>query len=268
MRRISIGALSIIVLGALFAPVLAPFDPAAQLDIVALKNSAPSLAHWLGTDAYSRDLMSRLLFGARTSLVVGCVATTVALGVGLVWGASAAFASQSVGKAMMLTVDVLRSVPRILLFLVAVALFGALSPLLLGGVLGAAAWPVIARLTYGFTRELRGREFVEAARAAGSPPLNILVRHILPHLSGPLTAAGALLLADVLAVESALSFLGIGVRPPSASWGNMVQDAMPYLGSAPWVAAVPCVALLVTLLAVTHLADSTYDARTAQARRS
>jgi peptide/nickel transport system permease protein len=266
VRRLSIVALVVIVLCALLAPYIAPFDPAAQLDIASLKNSAPSLRHWLGTDSYSRDLLSRLLFGARTSLVVGSVATIIALALGTAWGGTAALAGKRAGAVMMLTVDVMRSVPRILLFLVAVALAGTLSPLFLAIVLGVAAWPVIARLTYTFAREATGRDFVEAARAVGSTRWSVLSRHVAPHLVGPLTAAGALLLADVLAVESGLSFLGIGVRPPAPSWGNMVQDALPYLGSAPWVAAVPCLALLVTVMAVTTLADAAYERRASQTR--
>jgi ABC-type dipeptide/oligopeptide/nickel transport system permease subunit len=257
--------LLMIVLAAAFAPWLAPYDPAIQLDIVTLQNSAPSLVHPLGTDQYSRDLLSRTLFGARTSLTVGFVATVVATVTGFLWGGVAATAGNRAGECMMLVTDIMRSIPRLLLFLVVVALLGALSPVLLAMTIGAAAWPVIARLTYVLVRELRAREFVEAARAVGATRWSVLSRHVAPHLLGPVSAMSALLLADVLSVESGLSFLGIGVRPPTASWGNMIQDALPTLGSAWWVAAIPCACVLLTILAVSTLADRTHASHTRNA---
>jgi peptide/nickel transport system permease protein len=254
VRRLAWCVLVAVVCAAIFAPLIAPYDPAAQLDIVALKNSVPSLAHPLGTDAYSRDVMSRLVFGARTSIVIGAVATVVALVVGCLWGGIAALANGRAGEGLMLVVDVLRTVPRMLLFLVAVALFGALAPVPLALVLGGAGWPVVARLTYALVRETRGRDFIEAAEAIGAARGRILLRHIAPHISGAIVAAGTLLLADVLAAEAGLSFLGIGVRPPTASWGNMVQDALPSLASAWWLALIPSACLLATVLAVSALA--------------
>lgn len=261
MRKIPLVLLGCIVLAALLAPWLAPYDPAQQLNIVTLKNSVPSFAHPLGTDPYSRDLLSRVLFGARTSLLVGFVATAMATILGCAWGGAAAIAGARVGELLMLVVDIARSVPRMLLFIVAVALLGSLQPILLAVVLGFAAWPVTARLTYVLACELRGRDYVEAARAVGAGKWNVLITHIVPQLAGPLAASGTLLLADVLAVESGLSFLGIGVRPPTASWGSMVQDALPYLGSAWWVAAVPCTFLLATVLAATTVVDTLHEKR-------
>jgi len=193
MPRFSTIVFGAIVLLAILAPLVAPFGPAQQLDIVALKNRAPSVTHLLGTDAYSRDLLSRALFGARTSLFVAFAATTIATVVGTLWG--------------------------------------------------------------GLAATVQSRSFVEAAHAAGSAPGRVFLRHIAPHLTGPLTAAGTLLLADILALESGLSFLGLGIKPPGASWGNMVQDALPYLGSAWWTAAVPCACLLVTVFSASALAD-------------
>jgi len=255
MPRFSTIVFGAIVLLAILAPLVAPFGPAQQLDIVALKNRAPSVTHLLGTDAYSRDLLSRALFGARTSLFVAFAATTIATVVGTLWGGLAATAANRLGDGMMLIVDVLRSVPRMLLFLVAVALAGALSPVWLAALLGISAWPAISRMAFVLVRDVQSRSFVEAAHAAGSAPGRVFLRHIAPHLTGPLTAAGTLLLADILALESGLSFLGLGIKPPGASWGNMVQDALPYLGSAWWTAAVPCACLLVTVFSASALAD-------------
>lgn len=255
MRRVAIVALSLIVTAALLAPWIAPFDPALQLDITALKNNAPSLSHLLGTDAYSRDILSRVLFGARTSLTVAFLATIVAIVFGSLWGGFAATVGGSIGDTMMLVVDTVRSVPRMLLFLVAVVLLGTLSPIALALLLAASAWPATSRLVYTLVRDMRSREFVEAAHSIGSTQFRVFVHHLLPHTLGPIAASGALLLADCLAVESGLSFIGLGVRPPAPSWGNMVQDALPYLGSAWWVAAVPCTCLLVTVLAAAKIAD-------------
>lgn len=255
MRRLAFGILAFIVLAALLAPFVAPFDPLRQLDIVNLKNQWPSARHWFGTDAYSRDILSRALFGARTSLMVASIATVVATVLGVIWGGVAATADSRVGSVMMLWVDVVRSVPRLLLFLVAVALAGALSPAVLAVLLGAAAWPATSRMVYSLVRDTEARSFVEAARSSGASSARVFALHITPHLTGPLAASGALLLADILALESGLSFLGLGVRPPGASWGSMVQDALPYLGSAWWTAAVPCACLVVTVLSAAALAD-------------
>ncbi|MEP6834109.1 MAG: ABC transporter permease [Gemmatimonas sp.] len=247
--------LLLVVVAALLAPLVAPFDPAAQLDIVGLRNAKPSVAHLLGTDAYSRDILSRVLFGARTSLLVAFLATMIATLLGCVWGGIAASAHGFVSNVMMLLVDVARSVPRMLLFLVVVALMGALTPSPLAILLGAAAWPATSRMVFALVRDAESRAFVEAARSSGATRTRVFARHVLPHLLGPLTASGALLLADVLALESGLSFIGLGVRPPGASWGTMVQDALPYLGSAWWTAAVPCMCLVVTVLSAAALAD-------------
>ena len=258
MRRVAIIVLSIVVLAALLAPWIAPFDPTQQLDIVALKNATPSFAHLLGTDAYSRDILSRALFGARTSLTVAWFATIIAIVFGSLWGSVAAMSNKQIGEAMMLVVDTIRSVPRILLFLVTVVLLGSLTAPMLAILLGASAWPATSRLIYTIVRDLRSREFVEAAHSVGASSWRVFVHHLAPHTLGPIAAASALLLADCLAVESGLSFLGLGVRPPEPSWGNMVQDALPYLGSAWWVAAVPCACLVVTVLAAANIVDESH----------
>ena len=256
-RRVTaaVGVLLVITAAGVLAPWLAPYDPTAQLDIVQLKNSAPSMAHWFGTDPYSRDILSRVVFGARTSLAIATTATVLAIAIGSVWGAIAASVGARLGDAMMSAVDVLRSLPRILLFLGAVVMFGALSGRGLAMGLGLAAWTSMARLVFVLVREHRVRPYVEAARSLGVSASRVLVRHVAPQLVGPLGAAGVLLLADMLALESGLSFIGIGVRPPDASWGNMVQDALPYLRSAWWLAAVPCVLLVATVLSAANVAD-------------
>ena len=258
MRRLAVATLSVVVVAALLAPWIAPFDPARQLDITGLRNGAPSFAHWLGTDAFSRDILSRALFGARVSLTVAFLATFLAILLGCLWGGGAAMSGPGTGSAMMVFVDTMRSVPRILLFLVAVTLLGTLTPAALAVLLGASAWPTTSRLVYTLVRDLRSREFVEAAHSVGASHWRVFLQHLAPHTLGPIAASGALLVADCLAVESGLSFLGLGVRPPAPSWGNMVQDALPSLSSAWWVAAVPCACLLVTVLAAANIVDEVH----------
>ena len=249
------GVLCVIAAAGALAPWLAPYDPAAQLDIVNLKNTTPSLSHWFGTDPYSRDILSRAVFGARTSLTVAALATLLATVIGCAWGVCAATASELVGDALMSVADVARSLPRVLIFLGVAVVLGPLSATTLALVLGATAWTGTSRLVYSLVREVSARPFVEAALSIGASRWRMLKQHVLPHLLSPLTASGALLLADILAVESGLSFVGLGVRPPAASWGGMLQDGLPYLRSAWWVTGVPCLLLIATVLSAAGIAD-------------
>jgi peptide/nickel transport system permease protein len=254
MKRAT-AVLLVIVAGAVLAPWLAPFDPAAQLDIVQLKNGVPSAAHWFGTDPYSRDVLSRALFGARTSLSVALIATVIATIVGGAWGICAATVSDRVGDVLMSVVDIVRSLPRVLLFLGVAVLAGPLSAVTLAMVLGATAWTGTSRIVYVLVREISARPFVEAARSIGASRWRLMQRHIMPQLLNPIVASGALLLADILAVEAGLSFIGLGVRPPGASWGGMLQDGLPYLRSAWWLTAVPSTLLIATVLSAAGIAD-------------
>lgn len=247
--------LILIAVAAALAPWLAPYDPSAQLDIVLLKNNAPSMAHLFGTDPYSRDVFSRAIFGARTSLTVAALATLLATVVGCVWGACAASVSDDIGDGLMSIVDVMRSIPRVLLFLSVAVLLGPLNATALALVLGATAWTGTSRLVYVLVRDIGARPFVEAARAIGATRWDLFRRHVMPHLGSPVAASGALLLADILAVEAGLSFIGLGVRPPGASWGNMLQDALPYMQTAWWLTAVPSLLLIATVLSAAGIAD-------------
>jgi peptide/nickel transport system permease protein len=254
LRRTPI-ILLLIATAALLAPWLAPFDPAAQLDVTRLRNLPPSLTHLFGTDPYSRDVFSRAVFGARTSLTVAALATVMATIVGCAWGALAATVAAGLGDAMMSVVDVLRSIPRVLVFLGVAVVLGPLGTVALAVVLGATAWTDTSRIVYVLVRDISARPFVEAARAMGASPWRCLRRHVMPQLISPIAASGALLLADILAVEAGLSFIGMGVRPPQASWGSMLQDALPYIRSAWWLTAVPSLLLIVTVLSAAGVAD-------------
>jgi peptide/nickel transport system permease protein len=259
--RAAAAVLATVVVLALLAPWLAPYDAAAQLDVVALKNAAPSAAHPLGTDPFSRDLLSRALYGARTSVGVGLLAAIVGTALGAAWGLAAGSARERTGDALMGAVDVVRALPLAVVLLAVLAVLEAPSPPQLALLIGVAAWPQASRLVYVHVRGLRAREFVAAATALGASRPRVLARHVAPHLLGPLAASGALLLADAMALEAGLSFLGLGVRPPAASWGSMVQDGIPFLASAWWVAAVPSACLVVTVLSAARLADHAHAAR-------
>lgn len=258
MRK-AVALLVVVAFAALLAPWIASHDPLAQLDIVQLRNQPPSFSHLLGTDAFARDLFSRLLFGARTSLFVSVCATMLALIIGLAWGGAAILLQEWFGEALMALADVLRSIPRLLLYLSIIAAAGHLGAPGVAVLLGVTSWPATSRVVYQLLRELRGRSFIESARSLGVPPAQTVLRHLVPHLAGPLSAIAALLFADMLAVEASLSFLGLGVRAPVPSWGNMLQDALPYLRSAWWVAAAPCAMFVTTVLAVARIADGIAD---------
>ncbi len=256
---VAAAALAALALAGLLAPALAPYDPARQLDVVALQNRPPSAAHLLGTDPYARDVLSRLLHAARTSLGVAGLGALVATAVGGAWGAAAGAAGGAVDALLMRLVDVALGVPRVLLLLAVVALWGNVPPATLAVVLGLTAWPATSRLVRARVAQLRGEEFVAAARALGASPLRVLARHVPPHLAGTVAVAGTLLFAELLALEAGLSFLGLGVRPPDASWGSMVQDGTPYLLDAWWTAAFPTACVIASVLAATALGDALAD---------
>lgn len=238
------------------APWLAPHDPAAQLDLLRLKNAPPSGAHFFGTDPFSRDLLSRALYGARTSLSIGLLGAIVSTLIATAWGTIAGSLPERLGDAVMGVVDTFRAVPRKIVLLAILLFFPQPSTLTLAILLGVINWTTLSRVVFVQVRVVRAREFVVSARALGASSTRVLVRHVAPHLAGSLLAASAVLVADLLAVEASLSFLGLGVRPPAASWGSILQDGVPYLTTAWWVAAVPCVLLVATVLSVAHLADA------------
>ena len=253
--RLAMIVVGSLVLACIAAPWLTPYDPALQLDIVALKNAPPSIAHPFGTDPYARDLWSRTLFGARASLLIGFVGAATAAACAVACGVCAAWISPVAGDAIMGAIDAVRAIPRKIILLALLLFLPQPSLLTLAIVLGATSWTAMSRVIHAEVRGLRARDFVSSARALGVPPVRILVRHVLPHLGGTLAASSAILVADLLAVEAGLSFIGLGVRPPTASWGTMLQDGVPYLASAWWTAIIPCAMLVLTVLCISHLAE-------------
>ena len=255
-----IGVLAFFVIVATAAPLVTSFDPREQLDIVHLKNQAPSWSNILGTDVYSRDLWSRVAFGARISLSVGALGMLVAVSLGTLVGAVAGYYRRWVDAVLMRGVDVGLALPRIFVLLIAIALFGHLPLAVLVLVIGFTSWFGTSRLVRAEVLSVRERDFVAAARALGAGAARIIFRHVLPNAAAPIIVSAALSIGNVLLLEAALSFLGIGVPPPAPSWGNVIADGAPYLATAPWTTVFPGLAIALVVMALNAVGDALRDA--------
>jgi peptide/nickel transport system permease protein len=257
--RMALALLLALALVAAFAPWLSPHDPSAQLDIVGLRNQAPSAAHPLGTDPYSRDVLSRMLYGTRVSLSIAALAMLLSMLIGTAYGLTAALAGRFTDAALMRVVDALLAIPRIVLLLGVVALWGRLTVPAIIVVVGLSGWFAAARLVRTHVLALRERDFVSAARGLGAGTGRIAVRHLLPHVASPVLVAATFGVGAALVVEAGLSFLGFGVAEPQASWGSILRDGREFLVSAWWLSAVPGSVLVMTVLAVNVVADRLRD---------
>lgn len=249
----------ILVLLAVFAPWLTPYTP-QEVNLQAYRNP-PSAEHWLGTDSSGRDVLTRLLFAGRISLSVGLAAALGAGLLGLVFGTVAGMVGGRVDSVIMRTADVVLSFPSLVIVIVFAGLFGpSLRTIILA--LALFEWPTASRIARGLTLSLREQEFVEAARAIGSSELRVMIRHIGPAVLPPLAVVVTLLVAQAILVESALSFLGYGVQPPTASWGNMLTEAqsLTILSRMPWLWLSPGLLIALTVLAVNFVGDGLRDA--------
>jgi len=244
-------------LAALAAPLLAPGDPYHGQLAAALQ--APSRAFPLGTDAQGRDVLSRLLFGARLSLTVGLASQVIALAVGLTLGLAAGFYGRSVDAVVMRAADVTLAFPSLLL-LIAVA--AAVKPTLpvVCVVIGVVGWAGMARLVRGQVLVVRRLDYVHAARAFGASDARLAARHVLPNVLGPVIVAATLGVGGAIMAEAALSFVGLGAPPPTPSWGAMVAEGRDLLRVAPWVSLFPGLAIGLTVLAVNLVGDGLRDA--------
>jgi len=257
MTRLRIGLVLVgtLVAIALLAPLLAPYPPAAQLDLEQLRGAAPSWAHPLGTDVYSRDLFSRLLYGARISLTIALLAVTLSVGVGTLVGLVAGYAGGAVDTLLTRIVDAGLAVPKIFVALVVLALWENVTIGAIVAILGLTGWFGVSRIVRAEVMSARSREYVQAARVLGAPPWRILGRHILPNVAAPVIVTAALGVGQVVLVEAGLSYLGIGVPQPTPSWGNIIADGQSVLLAAPWIATSAGVAIILTVLAFSILGD-------------
>lgn len=250
---------------AAFAPLLAPVGPDAQRDVVATRFLAPgstdqhAVFHLLGTDRLGRDVWSRLIHGARVSLTVGILGMLVSLIIGVAVGALAAAGSRRTTTILLGLTDFALGVPRVVLLLLLAALWNP-SAALVVVVLGLTGWMPVARLVYAETRAQLARPFVEAVTALGAGKFRVLARHALPNGMAPVLALATLGVGNAITLEAGLSFLGLGVQPPAASWGTMIASGRDTVVNAPWVGLAPGIALVLVVIGCTLVADSVRSA--------
>lgn len=238
--------IALVVISAILAPVLAPHDP-LRGDLRGAYLRPPGGAYLLGTDTQGRDLLSRVIYGARVSLIVGLVSQTIATLLGVTMGLLSGFYGRWVDALVMRLADITLAFPTLLLL---IAIAAAVNPSLLVVfvVIGAVGWAAMARLVRSQVLVLRGTDYVTAARALGAPDRRLLFRHLLPNVRAQVIVAATLGAAGAMMAEAALSFVGLGVKPPTPSWGSMVADGRDLLRVAPWVSVVPGLALGLTVL--------------------
>jgi peptide/nickel transport system permease protein len=259
-RKAAVFGLLLIVLFtllALLAPVIAPYDPTAQS--WANVRKAPSLAHWFGTDEVGRDVLSRLIYGARASLMAGCISIAIALSVGVPLGMVAGYLGGFADALLSRITDAMLAIPFLIL---AIALAAFLGPSLGNAMIaiGVSTAPLFVRLTRAQVMTVKVEDYVEGARAVGNPRWRIAIVHILPNILPALLVQATLSIAAAIIAEASLSFLGLGQQPPAPSWGSMLNSAQRFLASAPWMAIWPGLAIFLTVLSFNLVGDGLRDA--------
>lgn len=257
--RLGVVLVGALVTVALLAPLLAPYDPIAITDLDGGRNLPPSPAHPLGTDFFSRDLLSRVLYGARLSLSIAVLAVSLSVTLGTAVGIAAGIAGGWLDGLLMRTVDAGLAIPRIFLLLVVLALWEDAGVTAMILVLGLTGWLGTSRLVRAEVQTVRARDYVAAARAAGAPMLRLVLRHVLPNVAAPVIVSATLGVGYVILVEAGLSYLGIGVPIPLPSLGNIIREGQPFLVTAPWISAAGGGATVLTVLAFTTLGDGVQD---------
>ena len=258
-RAAMIGGITVLILIvlAIFAPWIAPYSYSYQnLDLGA---SPPSAEHLLGTDVLGRDLLSRLLYGARISLLVGFVATGVALVIGVSWGIVAGYFGGRVDSVMMRIVDVLYGLPFIIFIILLMVIFGR-NIWLLFAAIGAVEWLTMARIVRAQVIGLKNQEFVQAAQVMGVGNLSMFRRHILPNILGPIAVYATLTIPQVMLLEAFLSFLGVGIQPPMSSWGTLIRYGVESMEEHYWLLIYPGLTFTITLFALNFFGDGLRDA--------
>jgi peptide/nickel transport system permease protein len=242
---------------AVFAPLVAPYDPTAQSWTSVRK--APSALHWFGTDDVGRDVLARIIFGARASLVAGCISVAIALAIGVPLGLAAGYIGGFLDALISRITDAMLAIPFLIL---AIALAAFLGPSLRNAMIaiGITTTPIFVRLTRGQVMAVKVEDYVEAARAVGNPPWRVAFVHILPNIMPALMVQASLSIAAAIIAEAALSFLGLGQQPPAPSWGSMLNAAQRFLANAPWMAVWPGLAIFLTVVSFNLLGDGLRDA--------
>jgi oligopeptide transport system permease protein len=241
----------------LLTPWIAPYSYAEQN--LALGASPPSLQHWLGTDDLGRDLLTRIMYGGRISLLVGVLATSVALTIGVTWGTVAGYFGGRIDAAMMRLVDMLYALPFIIFIILLMVVFGR-NILLLFLAIGAVEWLTMARIVRGQVLSVRRQDFIDAAITLGLSRSRIMLRHIVPNVLGPIIVYATLTIPSVMLLEAFLSYLGLGIQPPQSSWGSLISDGVETMEEYPWLLIFPGMALSITLFSLNFLGDGLRDA--------
>jgi peptide/nickel transport system permease protein len=252
-----LAVVGIVITAAVLAPWIAPYDPIQQSWSAVRK--APSAAHWFGTDEVGRDILARILWGARASLLAGVLSVGIAIGIGVPVGLIAGYLGGSVDAVISRLTDAMLACPFLIL---AIALAAFLGPSLTNAMIaiGVTATPIFVRLTRGQVLATKAEDYVEAARAVGNPHWRIAARHILPNVLPQLLVQATLTIAAAIIAEASLSFLGLGQQPPAPSWGSMLNTAQRFLANAPWMAVFPGLAIFVTVLSFNLVGDGLRDA--------
>jgi peptide/nickel transport system permease protein len=252
-----LAVIAVFVALALFAPLISPYDPAAQSWSAVRK--APTAAHWFGTDDVGRDILARIIYGARASLLAGVISVGIALSIGVPLGLTAGYLGGWIDALLSRITDAMLAVPFLIL---AIALAAFLGPSLTNAMIaiGVTTTPIFVRLTRGQVMAVKVEDYVEAARAIGNPRWRIALFHILPNIMPSLLVQGTLSIAIAIIAEAALSFLGLGQQPPAPSWGSMLNSAQRFLSNAPWMAVWPGLAIFLTVLSFNLVGDGLRDA--------
>ena len=258
--RFALGVILAFYVVAALAPLLSPYPPNAPLDIILRTGRPPSPANLLGTDLISRDVLSRIIHGARVSLSIGLLAVLLSITVGTLYGALAGYAGGLTDTIMMRIIDALLSVPRILILIAVTALWDRLSLPALIVLIGLTGWFGVSRMVRGQVMALSTREFVVSARSLGADGWRVLARHILPNVLSPVIVAATLGVGNVIILETGLSFLGLGVQPPQASWGSIIRDGSEQVNVAWWISLFPGLAIVATVMAFNAVGDGLRDA--------
>lgn len=257
--RVGLLLLAVLVAGAVLAPVISPYDPVHQLDLATKQLLSPRLAHPFGTDFYSRDVLTRVLHGARISFTIAALSISLSVTIGTAIGLVAGLAGGWVDALLMRLVDAALSIPRIFLILVILTLWDRLGVAGLITVLGLTSWFGTSRIVRAEVLSLRRRDFVIAARSLGVGSGGIILRHLLPNVAAPVIVAATLGMGQVILIEAGLSYLGVGVSEPTASLGRMIRDGYDQILTAPWVSIFPGLVIVLTVFGFSLVGDGIRD---------
>jgi peptide/nickel transport system permease protein len=247
---------SCVVVIAFVSPWISPYDPVSQ--DMNIQHAPPSWAHPFGADSYGRDQFSRILWGSRVSLVVGILSVLFAMAAGIPLGMIGGYKGGRIDNLVLRFIDIFMSFPIVILGLLVLAIMGpGLIKIVIA--IGVALTPRIARLARGSSLSLKGKEFIEAARAVGQSDVKIMAIHIFPNIFGEILVMGTLWVATAIIVEASLSFIGLGVRPPTPSWGAMIRDGLDQLTNAPWLSIFPGLAIFISVFSFNLIADGLRD---------